>query len=33
VSGGRWAMYFGIFLLLYVGVHLIIDSYRRDPDQ
>ena len=33
VSEGRWAMYFGIFLLLYVGVHLIIDSYRRDPDQ
>ena len=26
-------MYFCIFILLYVGVHLIIDSYRRDPDQ
>ena len=26
-------MYFGIFILIYVGVHLIIDSYRRDPDQ
>ena len=33
VSEGSWAMYFGILLLLYVGVHPIIDSYRRDPDQ
>ena len=33
ISEGRWAMYFCIFILLYVGVHLIIDSYRRDSDQ
>ena len=33
MSEGRWTVYFGIFILLYVGVHLIIDSYRRDPDQ
>ncbi len=33
MSEGPWAMYFCIFILLYVGVHLIIDSYRRDPDQ
>ena len=33
MSEGRWAMYFGIFILLYVGVHLVIDSYRRDPSQ
>ena len=33
MSEGRWAMYFCIFILLCVGVHLIIDSYRRDPDQ
>ena len=33
MSEGRWAMYFGIFILLYVGAHLVVDSYRRDPDQ
>ena len=33
MSEGRWAMYFSIFVLLYVGVRLIIDSYRRNPDQ
>lgn len=33
ISEGRWAMYFYIFIILWVGVHLIIDSYRRDPDQ
>ena len=33
MSEGPWAMYFCISILLYVGVHLIIDSYRRDPDQ
>ena len=33
MSEGPWAMYFCIFILLCVGVHLIIDSYRRDPDQ
>ena len=32
-SEGPWAMYLSIFVLLYVGVHLIIESYRRDPDQ
>ena len=33
VSEGLWAMYFCIFILLCVGIHLIIESYRRDPDQ
>ena len=33
MSESRWAMYFCIFILLYVGVHLVIDSYRRDPSQ
>ena len=33
LSEGPWAMYFGIFILIYVGVHLVVDSYRRDPDQ
>ena len=33
MSEGRCAMYFCIFVLLYVGVHLVIDSYRRNPDQ
>ena len=33
MSEGRWAMYFSIFILLYVGVHLVVDSYRRDPGQ
>ena len=33
MSEGPWAMYFCIFILLCVGVHLIIDSYRRDPNQ
>ncbi len=33
MSEGLWAMYFSIFVLLYVGVHLVIDSYRRDPSQ
>lgn len=28
-----WVTYFCIGLLIYVGVSLIIDSYRRDPDQ
>ena len=33
LSEGPWAMYLCIFLLLYVGVHLVVESYRRDPDQ
>ena len=33
MSEGRWSMYFCICLIIYVGVSLIIDSYRRDPDQ
>ena len=33
VTEQPWATYFCIFVVLYVGVHLIIDSYRRDPDQ
>ena len=30
MSEGRWAMYFCIFILLCVGVHLIVESYRRE---
>lgn len=33
VSEGPWATYFYICLLIYVGMSLLIDSYRRDPDQ
>jgi len=33
VSEEPWVTYFCIGLLIYVGVSLIIDSYRRDPDQ
>ena len=33
VTEQPWTTYFCIFVVLYVGVHLIIDSYRRDPDQ
>lgn len=33
VSEEPWVTYFCICLLIYVGVNLIIDSYRRDPDQ
>ena len=33
MSEGPWVMYFCIFILLCVGIHLIIDSYRQDPDQ
>ena len=33
VSEEPWTTYFCICLLIYVGVNLIIDSYRRDPDQ
>ena len=33
VSEEPWVTYFTICLLIYVGVSLIIDSYRRDPDQ
>ena len=33
LSEGPWAMYLSIFVLLYVGAHLVVDSYRRDPDQ
>ena len=33
MSEGPGAMYLGIFILLYVGVHLVLDSYRRDHDQ
>ena len=28
----HWTVYVAPALLLYVGVHLIVDSYRRDPD-
>ena len=33
ISEQPWVTYFCIFVVLYVGVNLIIDSYRRDPDQ
>ena len=33
LSEGPWATYLFIFTLLYVGVHLVVESYRRDPDQ
>ena len=33
MSEGPYAMYLSIFVLLYVGAHLVVDSYRRDPDQ
>ena len=33
VSEQPWTTYFTIFLLIYVGASLIIDSYRCDPDQ
>ena len=33
MSEGPWSMYFCIFILLCVGIYLIIDSYRQDPDQ
>ena len=33
VSEEPWVTYFCICLLIYVGVSLIVDSYRRDPDQ
>ena len=33
VSEEPWVTYFCICLLIYVGVSLIIESYRRDPDQ
>ena len=33
VSEEPWVTYFTICLLIYVGASLIIDSYRRDPDQ
>jgi len=28
-----WATYFGVFLLLYIGIELIISSYRRNHNQ
>ena len=33
ITDSPWATYFYIFVVLYVGVNLIVDSYRRDPDQ
>ena len=33
VTEQPWTTYFCIFVVLYVGVNMIIDSYRRDPDQ
>jgi len=33
VSEEPWVTYLSICLFIYVGVSLIIDSYRRDPDQ
>ena len=28
-----WTTYFSVFLVLYIGVELVISSYRRHPDQ
>ena len=28
-----WPSYFGVFLLLYLGVELVISSYQRNPNQ
>ena len=33
MSEGPWSMYFSICLIIWLGAHLIVDSYRRDPDQ
>ena len=33
ISEEPWVTYFCICLLIYVGVSLIVESYRRDPDQ
>lgn len=33
MTEGKWATYFCICMLLYIGAHLIVDSYRRDPEQ
>ena len=33
ITDQPWATYLCIFVLLYVGVELVVDSYRRDPDQ
>jgi len=28
-----WTTYFGVFLVLYIGIELVISSYQQDPDQ
>jgi len=33
VTDQPWTTYFCIFVILFVGVNLLIDSYRRDSDQ
>ena len=33
VSEEQWGTYLSIFVLLYVGVNLVLESYRKDPDQ
>lgn len=33
VSEEPWGTYLSIFVLLYVGVNLVLESYRKDPDQ
>ena len=33
MSEGPWGMYLSVFILIYVGVHLLIDSFRRNPDK
>ena len=33
VSEDQWGYYLGIFILLYIGIFLVIESYRRDRDQ
>ena len=29
----QWTMYLGVFLILFIGVELVISSYRSHPDQ
>ena len=29
----QWTMYLGVFLILFIGVELVISSYRHNPEQ
>lgn len=33
MSENPWVIYFYLFILFWMGVHLIINNYRQDPDQ